>query len=113
MDTQDSDPVSTAIRNLGQCFNAQEEQVRRFHQDLSGMAKRQEDFLATVSEQLSAVSPLLTQPRRALNIAPEISSQVLIPTSAPTPTQLARPGRFSGDTGDCRPFLVQCEMHFE
>lgn len=29
------------------------------------------------------------------------------------PVQLARPERFSGDSGDCCSFLTQCELHFE
>lgn len=29
------------------------------------------------------------------------------------PVQLARPETFSGESGDCRPILAQCEMHFE
>lgn len=29
------------------------------------------------------------------------------------PTQLATPEKFSGTSGDCRPFLIQCELNFE
>uniref|UniRef100_A0A8D0D940 DUF4939 domain-containing protein n=1 Tax=Sander lucioperca TaxID=283035 RepID=A0A8D0D940_SANLU len=39
------------------------------------------------------------------------SSGVTVPFS-PFP-HLARPERFSGESGDCRSFLTQCEIHFE
>lgn len=32
---------------------------------------------------------------------------------APTALRLAPPEKFSGDSGDCRTFLVQCDLHFK
>lgn len=75
------------------------------------MGRRQEDLLATVSEQLSTLSLQLTQLLRAPSSVPDVLVHALVPTTVPTPTQLARPEKFSGDSGDCHPFLVQCEMH--
>lgn len=34
-------------------------------------------------------------------------------SSSPAPVQLTRPEKFSGDSGDFRSFLIQCELHFE
>lgn len=62
---------------------------------------------------MATLSPQLTQPRLVTSSAAEASIPAPVPVSVPAPIQLARPEKFYGDTGDCWPFLVQCEMHFE
>ncbi|KAI3364685.1 hypothetical protein L3Q82_011465, partial [Scortum barcoo] len=49
-----------------------------------------------------------------------VASPVAQPTTPPSlppasslPLRLAAPEKFSGDSGDCRTFLVQCDLHFK
>lgn len=50
MDTQDSEPLSTAIRNLGQRQITHEEHMKHFQQELFDMDKRQGELLTLVSK---------------------------------------------------------------
>lgn len=75
------------------------------------MAEHQEGVLAMVSEQLSTLSSRFVHatpaPQNATVTSP-VSTPVI--TTSSMPIQLARPDKFSGD---CCPFLMQCELHFE
>lgn len=114
MDSPDSDPVRSAIWNQGQHLYLQEQQVLHFKQEFCAMVERQEGMLAAVSAQLHYPTTQVSQtspPRQttALTSSPSTPNT----TVSTVPVQLARPERFSGDSGDCRSFLTQCELHFE
>lgn len=66
-----------------------------------------------VSEQLSNLSPRLTQPHQSPSSVPATPTQTQIIMSVPSFTQLARPEKFLGEIRDSCSFLVQREMHFE
>lgn len=50
-----------------------------------------------------------------LNRPLQSASTVAIPvtTTSTVPIQLARMGKFSGNSGDCCSFSIQCQLHFE
>ena len=89
------------------------------------MSSRHEIFQASISSQVGHLSDRLERllqrldpPVRELtNPEPERVSPVPAPvgvTATQTPlTHIANPEPFSGDSGNCKPFLVQCELHFE
>lgn len=37
----------------------------------------------------------------------------LSPRLLTPPVHLSKTGKFSGDSGDCRTFIAQCELHYE
>ena len=90
------------------------------------MSERQEivhsqvSFLTDWFQQLMDRLDTFTASSAVLEPAPAAAAAtapapVLLPTIAPPalPPRLSRPERFSGNSGDCRSFLVQCGLHFE
>lgn len=77
---------SSATRNQTQHLHIQEEHSRLLRQELHGYAERQ--------KRLS-------------------SNPVSAPSTSTCSLQLAQPEKLSGDSVDCRPFLIQCGLHFE
>lgn len=77
------------------------------------MVKCQVGLLMTVSDQLSSLSSLLTHPTVVSNadVAAPDPHAVAIPS--PMSIHLAQPEKFSVDLRECRPFVTQCELHFE
>ena len=126
MDSADSDSVRAALQAQGRRFHQTEEQFNAVHLEMQGMSERQENvhgqvsFLTNWFQQLMDRLDTFTAPSAVLEPAPASATAtapapVSLPTIAPPaiPPRLSRPERFSGDSGDCRPFLVQCGLHFE
>uniref|UniRef100_A0AAQ4PPB8 ribonuclease H n=1 Tax=Gasterosteus aculeatus aculeatus TaxID=481459 RepID=A0AAQ4PPB8_GASAC len=91
-----------------------EEQFNAVHLGMQGMSERQESLHSQVTFLTSQVQRLMD---RLDTFATPITvpAPASLPAASPpvVPPRLARPERFSGDSGDCRPFLVQCGLHFE
>lgn len=66
-------------------------------------------------EQLHRVIPHLESSPPAMVNPPadHLSAAPAMSMTATSTLRLASPERFSGDTGDCRTFLVQCDLHFK
>ncbi|XP_028459947.1 uncharacterized protein LOC114572484 [Perca flavescens] len=128
MDSADSEAVRSALRTQAHRLHQQEEQLAILRNELTAMANSQENQVIGVSDQLAQ---LVTQFQRLSTressagsgtergAAATAASQTLggdstepRASSSPFP-HLARPERFSGDSGDCRAFLTQRELHFE
>ena len=117
-------------------IQTQERRLHRHEKDLCALRQelqatniRHEQVLAKFGEQLTFLTTHIQQmshgaPSGATDGTPApvpVSSPVspadegpsMVPVAAQIPIQLSRPEKFSGDSGDCRPFLTQCELHFE
>uniref|UniRef100_A0A4W6DS42 CCHC-type domain-containing protein n=1 Tax=Lates calcarifer TaxID=8187 RepID=A0A4W6DS42_LATCA len=78
-------------------------------------ALRTERQMASFSEQMSQIAQ---QIQWLLPVSPPRNPVPAVAPSTPTPppsgfASLTPPERFSGDSGDCHPFLTQCGLHFE
>lgn len=117
LDSPDLDPVHSAIRTLVQHLHYQEEQMKQLKQDLLGMAERQEGMLTAVSEQIATFTSQFA--RHTTSPQSTTTNVTIRPVSTPAvttpalPVQLARPEKFSGDSGGCCSFLTQFKLHFE
>ena len=125
MDSADPDTVRVALRSQGSRILNQEERLTSVVQEIQGISSQQQGFQSSVCEQLQILGEqiqLLTlqmENRGAAAPAPT-AAPVLIPAPQPAPPlasvpapHLSSPARFSGDSGSCRSFLVQCGLHFE
>lgn len=97
--------MQRAIHNQGRWLRDEEEFMRQLQEHLIRVTERQEGLLAAVSDRLSSLcAPTATRT--------ETTNRSQIPMSefcSGFPVQLAKPEKFSGDLGDCRAFLTQCE----
>uniref|UniRef100_A0A3B3HYN0 Ty3 transposon capsid-like protein domain-containing protein n=1 Tax=Oryzias latipes TaxID=8090 RepID=A0A3B3HYN0_ORYLA len=94
----------------------QEEQLSFLRRGLLEMSDRHEQQLTAVSKQIEQLAGQIQHPPSSHPLhSPSSASVHLAPvqTSVAPAAQLARPERFSGDSGDCRVFITQCELHFE
>ena len=94
------------------------------HSGVKELANCQEDFKTTVTTQVNLLAAQVRQvlthltkdPPSPDTIAPPspaaagASSAPVIHAAAP---RLAPPEKFSGESGECRAFIVDCEMHYE
>lgn len=126
MDPADSDQLRAAIRSQNERLLQQEDLLSAMQHGVAALSSRQDDFKSSVTTQ---VNHLAEQIHRLLaHLTAESSSPPPVEptsqgstrtTSVPTvvshvsPLRLAPPEKFSGDSGDCRPFLVQCDLHFQ
>ncbi|GLD74543.1 uncharacterized protein AKAME5_002587400 [Lates japonicus] len=82
---------------------------------MADITSRTERQMASFSEQMSQLAQQIQQ---LLPVCPSRNPEPAAALSTPTPPPsgfafLTPPERFSGDSGDCRPFLTQCGLHFE
>ena len=119
MDSADSDPVRQALRAQGQRLAHQEEQLASLCSNLRELAARQDAMMNSLGSQFTELLNALPRgvsaaAQPAADTLPGLDADAPPPTSAASPCpQLSRPERFSGESGDVRPFLTQCELHFE
>ena len=79
---------------------------------------RQEEFQVAMAERLNFLLDQV-QHRIHLSAPPSVSVTPAAPTPAPAATgfgpviRLASPERFSGEPGQCKPFLIDCSIHYE
>ena len=86
-------------------------------QGITGLAHSQEDFKAAITAQINQFTDQMQQ----FFSRPEKTDTSPAPEPSPVPTmpydragaQLASPERFSGEQGQCKSFLIDCEMHYE
>ena len=97
-----------------------EAQLSTVSRGVMDLTKCQVDFQASVTTQINHLAGQLHQVLQRLGPSPPETPPAEIPVAAPTANQdaplnlrLASPEKFSGDLGDCRTFLVQCDLHFK
>ena len=125
MDSADSDSLRAALQAQGRKLHQTEEQYNTLRLEMQGMMDRQErvhsqvGLLTNQFQQLMERLDVIVAPRAVLNPAPAAAAAAVVlptaPSTAPSTAspRLSRPEKFSGDSGDCRPFLVQCGLQFE
>uniref|UniRef100_A0A3B4YG34 CCHC-type domain-containing protein n=1 Tax=Seriola lalandi dorsalis TaxID=1841481 RepID=A0A3B4YG34_SERLL len=117
----DPEAVRAALAASAQHINRQDERIKLVCRKLSELQAQQEEMMTSFSSQVERLS-------RRQNEPPEWSPST-VPGPAPSLPPLgaavtAKPGnrsapllsqlnRFSGELGDCKTFLAQCEIHFE
>jgi len=117
MDPADSDRFRAALRD---------DQLKSIDQGVRDLRGRQESFQTSVNSQVNHMVDQLvrvlahleagSQTSSAAAPLPEAVNPVAPVVQGPTPSscsRLASPEKFSGDSGDCRPFLVQCDLHYQ
>ncbi|CAK6963407.1 hypothetical protein L3Q82_001622 [Scomber scombrus] len=117
---------SADLKNLQTSMAAQVTKIHQHATQLSTvgrgveeLSKRQEDFQASVTSQVNHLAGQLHQVLLRLDTAPPATPPAENPAAAPTgpvapiSLRLAPPEKFSGNSGDCRTFLVQCDLHFK
>lgn len=110
MDPAESDPVRAALCAQGKRLNEQEDQLRAISQELTNASQREESVNATLSANLNVG---IDHPQRLEQmIATPPPAPLSVPVEAPR-MRLSSPEQFSGESGDCHPFLSQCELQFE
>uniref|UniRef100_A0A8P4GTJ9 Gypsy retrotransposon integrase-like protein 1 n=1 Tax=Dicentrarchus labrax TaxID=13489 RepID=A0A8P4GTJ9_DICLA len=119
MNPTSSDHLSADIRSQGARLNLQEDQMSALQQGVRMLAGSQEEFRSGMTAQVTILTTQIEQvlahltknpsatPSPATAAAPPVPA-----THAPTP-RLAPPEKFSGESGECRSFIVDCEMHYE
>lgn len=122
MDRTDPEPVREALKTQGQWLRMHEEQMAYLRQELAESNKCQEAAFTLFASQLSHLTVSLQQgesttPPSKDPVASSLSQPQTDTHSSRSPEsthlRLSSPERFSGELGDCRPFLTQCELHFE
>lgn len=118
-DSADSDPLRSALYSQFQRLSHHDEKLNCISQRLCELAAVSEKFQSSVGNQVKLLTEQLQQ-LLSHSPAPEPSAPAPAPASAPAPAftgisspHLAHPEHFTGDSGDCRAFLVQCGLHFE
>lgn len=120
MDSADSVPVRVALQNQGSRIHQQEEQLSILRQEMKEMAERQERIMTSLGEEICCLAGNIQKMQFQSGPPPGSSpppvspppAAMPLPPSAPFP-HLSKPEKFSGVSGDCQAFLVQCGLHFE
>ena len=93
------------------------------HQGVKDLAGCQEDFRAAITTQVNCLAAQIQQvlthltepssPDTTAAPSPPAEYPSSVPAfHAPAP-RLSPPEKFSGESGECRAFLVDCKMHYE
>lgn len=108
MDSANMDAIRSAIQSLGKRLREQEDKSEEVLQTLTRISSNQEALVESVREQFQR---LISSPGSASDSPAALAATA---PAVPAPSaQLGAPARFTGESGDCRSFLTQCEIHFE
>ena len=120
MDSADPKNLQTALSAQSTKIHQQETQLSSVSRGVQELSRRQEEFQASVTSQVNHLASQLHQVLSHLGTAPPVTPPTETPAAAPVPGPvvpmslcLAPPEKFSGDSGDCRTFLAQCDLHFK
>ena len=123
MDPADPDRFRAALRSQGTLLSQHDDQLKSIDQGVRDLSGRQESFQTSVNSQVNHLADQLVRVLAHLEAGSQtVSAAAPLPEAVnpviqgPTPSscsRLASPEKFSGDSGDCRPFLVQCDLHYQ
>ena len=117
MDTAEQGSVLAALEGQERQLRQQEKVIEQMHRAVAEASQCSEVACETVTAQLTYVIGQL-QAMGPATLSSQ-SAEPPAPASSPAPASEVRPvrlsslERFSGESNDCRPFLCQCELHFE
>ncbi|KAI3375470.1 hypothetical protein L3Q82_003802 [Scortum barcoo] len=119
----DRDTVSHVLSSQAQKIHAHENQLKAIATGVQQITERQDRAQQEVSAQVSQLGAQLQRIASRLDqLTPsQPTSPATPPPASPSasaiylsrPARLAPPEKYSGEPGQCRPFLVQCELHFQ
>lgn len=124
MDSADPKTLQTALSAQGNIIYQHQEQLKTISHGVKDLSDRQEDFQTSVTSQ---VNQLAEQLHRVLTHLETTSTAPISATPpdanpaanqaevsfSPVPLRLASPEKYSGESGNCRTFLVQCDLHYK
>ncbi|KAK7913158.1 hypothetical protein WMY93_013369 [Mugilogobius chulae] len=113
-----TDPLRAALQAQGQRLGQQEEQVSCLREELRTANQSHQEVFSQISAQMALIIDRLQRMETTplLQGDPQPAASETLPAVLPSGSshvRLSSPERFSGESGDCRPFLSQCELHFE
>lgn len=107
---------SADLRKLQSALSAQGTEIHQHEMQLSAISQGvEEDFQMTVSSQIKHLAGQLRQVLTLLGTTPSAAASVENPGTTPISSVMAPTTqglRDSGESGDCRTFLDQCDLHF-
>lgn len=114
MNPDDSDQLTMAIRSQCVRLRQQEEQMTSMHQGFEALAKRQDDAHTSLTTQVNLLSAQVQQVLAYLvGHLPSLDPKTTPPSFHTTALCLSSPDKISGELGECRSFIVDCEMYYE
>ncbi len=122
MDPADPDVLGRLLQSQEERLQRQEESLSVLRHEWRAMSEQQGTLLSAFGSRMNFLIDQVQQLQRPVSSG-DAGADSVSQTSAAAPSsplsgssphlQLSRPERFSGDSGDCRSFLTQCELHFE
>ncbi|KAM9724400.1 uncharacterized protein ACNS7B_019465 [Menidia menidia] len=113
MDPADSPTAQSAFSAHHDHLRRHEEQLQTLRHELRVMSERQATMMTSFDGQIN----MLIDKVRNIQFVPTPDQNAASSEGSGPVTKslvnLARPEKFSGECGDCRAFLTQCELHFE
>lgn len=124
MDPADPRTLHAALSAQGVKIFHHEEQLGLVNQEMQELRGRQAGIQEALSTQMQQLAVQMNHFFTHQQTAPPVTSSTTerLPVNAPadfpsqavsSPLRLALPERFSGDSSNCRAFLVQCDLHFQ
>uniref|UniRef100_A0A8P4GD59 Retrotransposon gag domain-containing protein n=1 Tax=Dicentrarchus labrax TaxID=13489 RepID=A0A8P4GD59_DICLA len=119
MNPASSDHLSAAIRSQGARLNLQEDQMSALQQGVRMLGGSQEEFRSGMTAQVTILTTQIEQVLAHLTKNPSATPSPATAAAPPVPAthaltpHLAPPEKISGESGECRSFIVDCEMHYE
>ncbi|KAK5922773.1 hypothetical protein CgunFtcFv8_020009 [Champsocephalus gunnari] len=126
MDSADSTVLKTALQAQGTLLHHHEGQLTTINQGVQDLNARQHNFQSTVTTEINHLAEKMRDILTHLEARPAVPAAEFsgsaevgfaeIPVQIPMPSstlRLASPEKFSADSGNCRPFLIQCDLHFK
>ena len=118
MEPANAETVLAALRAQGKRIVQTEESLHAVGGQMSGMSAQigqlSEQFGQLMAQLSSPPVQQLQTPAPSSDPAPGAASALLpAPVTYVRPLHLSHPEKFSGESGDCRSFLVQCGLHYE
>ncbi|KAK5879277.1 hypothetical protein CesoFtcFv8_024596 [Champsocephalus esox] len=120
MDSADSQTLRAALCSQAQRLRQQEEEMKDINQGVMTLTSSQSEFRGVVTTQINHLAEQLHNVLTRLDSVPAAPSNVAAPAPETTAVcsmpasmiRLAPPAKFSGESGNCSPFLTQCDLHF-
>ena len=119
MDPADPEAVRAALVASAEHINRQDEKINQVCHKLFELQTHQQEMMKSFGDQLTQLMEQMSGQQSGSQPSsvptPEHVPEPAIPvqpSTRPVP-HLSQPTRFTGDSGDCKTFLTQCQIHFE
>ncbi|KAK5897509.1 hypothetical protein CesoFtcFv8_010566 [Champsocephalus esox] len=124
MDSGNPKTLQTALSAQGNIIYQHQEQLKTISHGVKDLSDHQEDFQTSVTSQVNHLAEQLHRVLTHLEATSTAPIPAMPPDANPTanqaevsfspvPPRLASPEKYSGESGHCRTFLVQCDLHYK